>query len=130
MKVRGIWDPSQVQNKVHFRPTRGPEQIKFPMSAKKALMRLTGRPTLARAKIAYLHYTVARYVGEGWNKKDARAKAKIELRNNLDGPWKWDFFEFHAEEYVKWPRPNFDAAANKRRLSKILSRSDSKKARS
>jgi hypothetical protein len=124
MKVRGLWDSSQVQKKIHFTPKRrGREKIKFPMRAEKALLYLTGRPTLEKRKIAYLHYAVARNVGEmGWSKEFATVQAKKELRNVLDDdPWPLEFFKFHAERYAKWPRRNFDAAAHQQRLSKFLS---------
>jgi hypothetical protein len=125
--IREIWDLSQVQSKRHFFPKRrGPEQIKFPLKAKKAIILLTGRPTLAKAKIAFLHYAVARYMAKRWNKQDAARKAKKELDENLKGDWELDFFKFHAEEYGEWPRRNFDAGANRKRLSKIFSRFDSK----
>jgi hypothetical protein len=128
MKVRGLWDSSQVQKKIHFTPKRrGREKIKFPMRAEKALMRLTDRPTLAKAKVAYLHYAVARNMAAmGWRKEFATAKAKKELRNVLDGPWTLEFFKFHAEEYAKWSRSNFDAAVHEQRLSNFLSGLSSK----
>ena len=122
---RQMLRPSELRKKPkrHFTPRRrGPEQIKFPMRSDKALMRLTNRPTLAKAKIAYVHYVIARYIRLGRSKKVARDKAKKELRAFLDGPCTLEFFRFHAEEYAKWPRPNFEAAAHEQRLSNFLSK--------
>jgi hypothetical protein len=134
--VRGdeFWNEQQERKRTRqkFTPKRrGPAKIIWPLAAEKALMRLTGRPTLAKAKIAYLHYAVARYIIKGWTKKVARDKAKKELRHNLEtGPWTLEFFKDHAREYAEWARPNFDAAVHKQRLSNFLSGLSSKQARS
>jgi hypothetical protein len=123
-----LWDESsEAKSKLHFTPRRGPERIKFPMRAEKALRRLTNRPTLEKAKTAFLHYAVARYIDRmGCSKKLATAKATSELRHNMDGDWTLEFFKFHAEEYAKYLRPNFDAAPHEQRLSNFLSKVSAK----
>lgn len=121
-----LWDASNAQNKIHCTPRRlGPAEIKFPMRAEKALMLLTGKTgkaTLKKAKTAYLHYAIARNIVElSMGRSLAARHAGQELLHNLDDDWTFEFFESHAERYAKYPRRNFDAAAHRKRLLKILS---------
>lgn len=107
---------------VKFTPRRrGPVEIKFPMPAKKALMRLTDQDTLEKAKRAYRHYAIARNMKVLRFGRPLTARhAEQEIMHILDGHWTFEFFRFHAELYAKYPRKNFDADPHEKRLSEIL----------
>src|SRR6266700_3083320 len=98
-----LWDASNAKNKIHRWPRRrGPAKLKFPMPAKKALMLLTDKTTLEKAKTAYRHYAVARNMVErSMDRLFAVRQAGKEVLNNLDGDWMFQFFKFHAELYAK-----------------------------
>ena len=125
-----LWNADRVQtdSKPHFTPRRrGKEEIKFPMSAKKALMLLTGTRRVDKAKSKYLHYAVSRIMARGWDERNARSKAEKELDGILDGDWEMQFFYETALDFVRLARRNFD---RRKSFLKIISRFSPKQARS
>jgi len=130
---RQILRPSELRKKtkLHCTPRRrGPAKINFPMAGKKFLMLLTGTyrtSTLKKAERAFMHYAITKRlqnkVREEFSKKGAEKEMRDILSDDLNT---LDEFKIYSEDYVKWPRRNFDANAHRKRLSKILSQFDSK----
>ena len=85
-RVRDFYD-EQKKRKPHvdkFIPRRrGPAKITWPLAPEKALIELTGRHTLARALLAYVHFFNARL--SHWEKRLWSSDAIHKMV--LDGPW-------------------------------------------
>lgn len=101
---------------VKFTPRRGPAKITWPLAPKKALIELTGRHTLARSLVAYVHFFNARLAH--WKKRLWNSDAIREMV--LDGPWTEEYFRDSAKEYLLYPREGFVAASQKKRISEVF----------
>ena len=118
-RVRDFYD-EQKKRKPHvdkFIPRRrGPAKITWPLAPEKALIELTGRHTLARALLAYVHFFNARL--SHWEKRLWSSDAIHKMV--LDGPWTEEYFRDSAKEYLLYPRQGFNAAKQKERISKVF----------
>jgi hypothetical protein len=106
----------QKHPRIKFRPRRGKAKITWPLAPKKALILLTGRHTLARAKVAYVFWV--RTYHARWRIPVPSAKSICD--EALKFPWTKEDFRKFAKGYCDFPRQGFNTAKQKERISKVL----------
>jgi hypothetical protein len=99
--------------RIKFRPRR--RQLAFPLRQDKALILITGRPTIHKALKAYRAYCVAwRHTQHPkyWD------RAEEDVERALADPWFEKDFLFHLDKFWRVPRRNFRPSA--KGIEKIL----------
>jgi hypothetical protein len=88
----------------------------WPLTPEKALGKLTGRPTFAKAAAAFEYFFNTRMVRLGkrpWTSEMIREHA-------IEGEWTEDFFITSAREWLRYPRKGFRGAEQKERILKVF----------
>ena len=89
----------------------------FPMKAQKALIKLTGRLTIAKALASYKWFYNARRRAMG---KGPCGSQKI-FDYVMKGDWTAEFFRDEALEYLRYPRKGFNLAKQGKRIFEFFS---------
>jgi hypothetical protein len=111
-----VWDDQEAGRKIRIKFRRGPAKITWPLAPKKALIELTGRKTLRRAFVAFVHFFNERRAQ--WRKRPFSAE-KIQ-EEWMSKPWTEDDFVKSAKEWLRYPRKGFNAASQKKRILKVF----------
>ena len=118
VREQDVYDVREAHRKtrVKFIPRRRAAKIVWPLPAKKALILLTDRGTLAKSLVAYVSFVRTYRACMG-----LRAKTPKLIREEaLEGDWTKEAFKKNAEGYSRYGRKGFQAKKQKERISKLL----------